>query len=301
MIGGKASYFVRTALGGMWRNPFIHVIAISSLAIALVGFGLARIAGAQIDGLVSALGGDVELTVYLKDATSPEDLKSIEAALAQRTGGATRVVTPAQALGRLSEQLGSQGQALTALGANPLPWSVEVTLPPLLREPEALKALAQTLRGLPMVEGVDYGAEALERLAALSRGLKLASVVAFALVFLTTIVVVSATLQLAIYARREEIEIQKLVGATNRFVRAPFLLEGMVQGILSAALAGGVLWALATFVAPRAAGMFAFLALPRGTHLVSLRLLLELLTLGVAMGLSGSLVAVRRFLRASES
>ncbi len=294
----KASYFARTALGGMWRDPFVHVIAIASLAIALVGFGLARIAGAQVDALVTALGGEVELTVYLKDGTTPEELKALEAALAQRTGGATRVVSPALALGRLAEQLGPPGQALTELGANPLPWSVEVTLPPALRDPDALKALATTLRALPMVESVDYGADALERLGALSKGLKLASVVAFAVVFLTTIVVVSATLQLAIYARREEIEIQKLVGATDRFVRAPFLLEGVVQGVLAALLSGAALWALATWGAPRAAGAIAFLALPKGTQLVSLRLGLELLALGVGMGLSGSVVAVRRFLRA---
>lgn len=298
MITSKASYFARTALGGMWRDPFVHVIAIASLAIALVGFGLARIAGAQIDALVAALGGEVELTVYLKDGTSPEDVTKLEAALAQRTGGKTKVVSPAEALGRLSEQLGPSGQALTELGANPLPWSVEVTLPANMRDAVSLKALAETLRALTFVEGVDYGADALERLAALSKGLKLASVVAFAVVFLTTIVVVSATLQLAIYARREEIEIQKLVGATNRFVRAPFLLEGMVQGLLSAMLAAGSLWALATWGVPRAAGVIAFLALPTGTRLVSLRLVLELFALGVGMGLSGSVVAVRRFLRA---
>ena len=297
MITAKASYFARTALGGMWRDPFVHVIAIASLANALVGFGLARIAGTQIDMLVAALGGEVELTVYLKEGTSKEDVSKLEAALAQRTGGQTKIVSPAEALGRLSEQLGPQGQALTELGANPLPWSVEVMLPPQMRDAISLKALAQTLSELSFVEAVDYGADALERLAALSKGLKLASVVAFAVVFLTTIVVVSATLQLAIYARREEIEIQKLVGATNRFVRAPFLLEGIVQGLVSAVLASAALWALAVWGAPRAAGVIAFLALPKGSQLVSLRLVLELLTLGVSMGLCGSVVAVRRFLR----
>jgi cell division transport system permease protein len=166
-----------------------------------------------------------------------------------------------------------------------------------LRDAEALKALSHTLRALSFVEGVDYGADALERLAALSKGLRLASLIAFAVVFLTTIIVVSATLQLAIYARREEIEIQKLVGATDRFVRAPFLLEGIVQGVLSSALAVGALWALAFWGAPRAAALIAFLALPADTRLVTTRLMLELLGLGVAMGLSGSLVAVRRFLR----
>ena len=91
MIGAKASYFFRTALGGMWRHPFVHVVAISSLAIALVGFGLARIAGAQIDALVSALGGEVELTVYLKDGTSEEDLKAPEALEDTRRLAMTRV------------------------------------------------------------------------------------------------------------------------------------------------------------------------------------------------------------------
>lgn len=298
MIAAKASYFARTALGGMWRDPFVHVVAIASLAIALIGFGLARIAGAQIDGLVAALGGEVELTVYLKDGTSPEDVAKLEAALAQRTGGKTKVVSPAEALGRLSEQLGPQGQALTELGANPLPWSVEATVPPQLRDSASLAALAQSLRALSFVEAVDYGADALERLGALSKGLKLASLVAFVVVFLTTIVVVAATLQLAIYARREEIEIQKLVGATNRFVRAPFLLEGLVQGLVSALIAAAAIWALATWAAPRAAGAVGFLALPKGARLVSPQLLLELLALGVTMGVAGSLVAVRRFLRA---
>ena len=180
MIAAKASYFTRTALGGMWRDPFVHVIAIASLAIALIGFGLARIAGAQIDGLVAALGGEVELTVYLKDGTPPDDVAKLEAALTQRTGGKAKAVSPAEALARLSEQLGPQGAALTELGANPLPWSVEVVLPPAQRDPQTLKALADTVRGLPFVEAVDYGADALERLGALSKGLKLASVIAFA-------------------------------------------------------------------------------------------------------------------------
>ncbi len=297
MITAKVSYFTRTALGGMWRDPFVHVIAIASLAIALFCFGLARIAGAQIDALVLALGGEVELTVYLKHGTPPEEVSTLEAALAQRTAGKTKIVSPTEALGRLAEQLGPQGQALTDLSANPLPWSVEVTLPPQLREPGSLEVLAQTLRALTFVEAVDYGADALERLGALSKGLRLASVVAFAVVFLTAIIVVSATLQLAIYARREEIEIQKLVGATNRFVRAPFLLEGLVQGLLSALLATAALWTLATWGAPRAEGMFAFLALPKDVRLVPIQLMLELLAIGVAMGLSGSMLAVRRFLK----
>lgn len=296
-VTASLGYFSRTALNGIVRSPFVHVIAVASLAIALVGFGLARMASAQLDRLLVALAGEVEMTVYLADGTTPEKIADLQAALSQRTGGQTRVVSPSEALGRLASELGEQGQALESLEENPLPWSVEVSLPPLAREPEQLEALAERVRSLPFVTQVDYGQEALERLTAIARALKLGSLIAFVLVFLTAVVVVSATLQLAIYSRREDIEIQKLVGATDRFVRAPFLIEGLLQGVVAAALACAALWAFAFFVGPKLAALFSFLDVGKGRSGIDPRLVLELFSLGAGMGLLGSIVAVRRFLR----
>lgn len=296
-LTASLSYFSRTALNGIVRSPFVHVIAVSSLAIALVGFGLARMATSQLDRLLYALAGEVEMTVYLQDGTSAEKMAELQTALAQRTGGQTRAVSPAEALGRLAKELGEGGEALASLTENPLPWTVEVTLPPLSREPEQLKALAEKVRSLPFVTQVDYGQEALERLTAIARALKLGSLIAFLLVFLTAVVVVSATLQLAIYSRREDIEIQKLVGATDRFVRAPFLIEGLLQGVVAATLACAALWSFAFFVGPKLAALFSFLDVGGKGARIEPRLVLELYVLGAAMGLAGSIVAVRRFLR----
>ncbi len=293
----QAAYFVRTALGSMARSPFVHVIAVASLALALFGYGVARLASGQLDALVHALGGEVEFTVYLAEDAPDEQVAQLEAALLQRTGGTAQRVSPAEALGRLAAGLGDHGRALAELTDNPLPWSLELKLPVEAREPAALADLAARVRQLPFVADVDYGAEALERLTLLSRGLRLAMLVAFALVFLTTVIIVSATLQLAIFARRDEIEIQKLVGATDRFVRVPFLLEGMLQG-----LAGGALALLAAFLATRllagdSGQAVAFLRLSGGLSVDWGRLALEQVSLGVALGLLGSFVAVARFLR----
>jgi cell division transport system permease protein len=292
----KLGYFVRSALGSMLRSPFVHVIAVASLALALVGYGAARLASSQLDALLASLGGDVELTVYLEDGAEPAQVESLEAALRQRTGGAVRRVSPAEALGRLTSQLGASGPALADLGDNPLPWSVEVHLPRGAREPAALEALAATVRALPFVAGVDYGVEALERLALISRALTLAGVVFFGLVFLTTVVIVAATLQLAIFSRREEIEIQKLVGATDRFVRIPFLIEGAVQGLLAGGLAVGVVFALVQLAESERGDLFAFLRLAGKLVVDWPRLAAELLGAGVTLGLAGSFLAVRRFL-----
>jgi cell division transport system permease protein len=117
-------------------------------------------------------------------------------------------------------------------------------------------------------------------------------------VLLATVVIVSATLQLAIYARREEIEIQKLVGATDRFVKAPFLIEGFLQGLLGAVVAVVALLTFERLVGPGLVSLFAFLVGPGGmVPLLEPGLALELLAAGCGLGLGGSFIAVGRFLR----
>lgn len=281
----------------MVRSPFVHVIAVASLALSLVGFGLARIAGGQLDALLLSLGGDVEFTVYLAPDAPAEQVGELEKALIARTGGTTSRVSPADALGRLAASLGDQGRALVDLEDNPLPWSVELKVPPAARDPDALEALATRTRALPFVADVDYGQAALQRLSLIARAMELAGLVAFALVFLTAVIVVSATLQLAIFARREEIEIQKLVGGTDRFVRMPFLIEGALQGVLAGALALGLVFAAVRWVEGQGGELVGFLLLNGHFSVDWPRLAGEQLGLGVLLGLAGSAIAVRRFLR----
>jgi cell division transport system permease protein len=294
----KSAYFWRTAFRSMWRSPFVHVIAVATLTIALSSYGLARLAEGQVEQLLAALGTEVEMTVYLADGAPEDKAQQLLVALEQSTGGKARLVSPDEALLRLRKQLGPQGEALSAVEKNPLPWSLEVTVPPGARTPASLKALAERARGLELVAGVDWGEAAVERLSAIARALRLGSLVVFTIVFLTSVVVVSATLQLVIYARREEIEIQKLVGGTNAFVRAPFLIEGVLQGLVAAALSLGLLAALGKTLGPRAAELLAFLRAGRVSPEAMARVAMELVALGVGMGLLGSIVAVKRFLRA---
>ena len=172
-------------------------------------------------------------------------------------------------------------------------------MPERLRAPETLRALAGELRAEPAVTGVDYGEQAVERLTAIARAVRWAGWVAFVVLVGATLIIVSATLQLAIYARREEVEIQKLVGATDRFVQAPFLLEGALQGLAGAVVAIAALVAFRQTLSPsshRSSPSSAFLA-PRPTRGAWTEAL-ELALAGAALGLSGSYLAVHRFLRA---
>ncbi len=294
----KARYFWRSAAQGIRHAPFVHFVAVITIALALFATGLTRAAISLVDSVAASLGGQIELTVYLRDEAEAAQVQSLLASLQEHTGGTPQVVGPELALQRLVTELGELGSALRDLPENPLPASIEVQVPQGARAPAALRAYAEELRRRPEVSAVDYGQEAVERLSALAAGLRLGGLLAFALVVLTTVVVVSATLQLAIYARREEIEIQKLVGATNRFVKTPFLIEGLLQGLLGAGVAMLALWACSTWLGPRVLDTLAFLTGPLGSfRLLQPRLLLELAAVGAALGLGGSFIAVGRFLR----
>jgi len=294
----KAQTFWRSAMEGIRHQPFVHGVSTVTLAIALFTLGLARSAGHELDRLVGSLGGEVRVTVYL-DARVPAETRAAVAAGLRGRGMSVEEVSPRAALDRLVRELGPAAESLRGLSEDPLPPSLEVRVPERMRAPESLRALAAELRGTPGVTGVDYGEQAVERLSAIARAMRWAGWVAFAVLVGATLIIVSATLQLAIYARREEVEIQKLVGATDRFVQAPFLLEGALQGLAGAVLAIAGLVLFRQTLSPQLQALLSFLRLP-GVVADPRPWMeaLELAVAGAALGLSGSYLAVHRFLRA---
>ena len=147
------------------------------------------------------------------------------------------------------------------------------------------------------MQELDYGREWLDKLEALGNGLRVFGTGALAIVLGAALLVVANTIRLAVYARRDEIEIMKLVGATDGYVRAPFLLEGALQGLLGAALALGAVEAVRRWLLPPASHAFAFASGAVAPHLLPVHAA-ALLGIGTLVGLFGSWLAVARFLRA---
>jgi len=228
----NASYFWRSAVQGIRRAPLVHLLAVATIALVLVAAGLARSGVLLVDSLGETIGGDVELTVYLREGATESDAAAVARSLAARAGGSAVVVSPEAALARLRGELGEVGDALRDLPVNPLPYSVQLRVSPALRTPQGLRQLASEAKAMPLIQDADYAEQAVSRLSAISRAARLAGVLGFVAVSLATVFIVAATLQLAIYARRDEIEIQQLVGATDRFVKC-----GAPSG--EAALLGG--------------------------------------------------------------
>ena len=283
----------RRAFTAMVRSPYLALTATATIFVALLSVGLVTASLATGERLLHAWAGEVRISVYLEPGA---DLAWASAAVAALSPGrAVEAIPAAEGLRRLALGLGDEAKLLDGVGPDALPDCVEVAVPGIgLDEARALSA---RLRQVPGVADVDYGTAWLERLETFLRRARSAGLALLLGLGLATAVLVSNTLRLAVYARREEIEIMKLVGATDAFVGAPFLLEGVLQGGLAGGLAAAAVAGLQAALLPRLVAALGPLAsLPPGAGL-TWPLLLGLVGGGAAIGLLASGLAILRFLR----
>ncbi|BDG09003.1 cell division protein FtsX [Anaeromyxobacter paludicola] len=289
-------YFFRRALDAMRRTPFVTLVATATIFVAVFLTGLFAGALQSAERLLTAWGGDVQVSVYLQPGA---DLDQAAAAAGRLAPGAQiEAVTSREALERLAGSLGDERKLLDGVGEATLPASIEVRAPG--ASVDQAEQLAARLKAVPGATDVDFGNAWLDRLEKLLRRLRQVGAVLFGVLSVAAAVLVANTLRLGVYARRDEIEIMKLVGATNAFVELPFLIEGLLQGLIGAGLATLSLLALYAALAPRLHGAVALAAHLRRADVLPLSLLAGLWLGGALLGLVASAVAVSRFLRRME-
>ncbi len=292
---GGFSHVLRRALQGIGQSPFGALTVVVTIALALSVIGALIIAGTLLDGVLSHLDRGLTLAVYLDDGASEAQRRAVADEIAHWTGAPPRLVAKAEALRRMRDELGDVGGILDDLPQNPLRDSFEQPLRG--NDPERISALGQKLRAMPGVADVDDGAAWLWPLLRAMRILRLLGVGLFALVTVATLVLTANTFRLSVYARREEIGILKLVGATNAFVRGPFLLEGLLEGSAGGGLAALALGLTYQTLWPRIQSAFAALV-PLGTAPIPvLGGAIALALAGALLGVLASGLSVGRFLR----
>jgi cell division transport system permease protein len=285
----------RRALESMARGPYVALVGAATVFVAVFATGLFAGALGSAERLLAAWAGEVRVSVYLAPGADLERAREAAAALAP--GRRVEAVPSEVALSRLADSLGEQAHVLEGVGPGALPDAVEIEAPGLSLE--GARELAARLRSVPGADDVDYGTAWLEGLERFVSRARTAAIFLFGALALATAILVSNTLRLAVFARREEIAIMKLVGATDAFVATPFLLEGLLQGLLGAGAAVLALAGVHGLLVPRlAAAVSAASALTLGDTLPP-ALVLALVGGGAGIGLLGSALSVARALRRS--
>jgi cell division transport system permease protein len=292
---GRISFFFKEAFGSLRRNGFMTIAALVTVFLSVMVLGGVLIFVYTTDALLKEVEQKVEITVYLKTDPDPTQ-EQIDAMQTQILGWpevkSSVFVSKQEALDRLKEDFQDNPQILEGLTGNPLPASFEVSLV----NPQQVSAVAERFNGDPIVDEVRYGKEYAEKIfgvAAWARNLMLILIVVLGIV---AVLLISNTIRLSIFARKREVEIMKLVGATNWFIRWPFLIEGVTVGFVGAIAAVLVLLVLNSFLVGWVRDSLTFMTVPLDAVpyvLVSV----ILVAVGVVIGAAGSGIGLRRFLK----
>ena len=244
-------YFLRSAVSGLRGSPLPTSVSILTIAVATIPLGGLWVVTGNMRALLDQFGSELQLTAFLESKVRSDEGRSL-AARAMTIEGVERVefVSQEQALERFRTRLG--GSALVdALESNPLPASLMVALAPDARTPEAVAKVSESLHRIPGVEDVAGGETWIEGYGRALRLVRSAGVGLGSVLALATLLIVANTIRLAVYARRDELEILALVGASRSYVRVPFLLEGLVQGAIGGLLGVALLFGIFHVAVPQ--------------------------------------------------
>ncbi len=276
---------LRDALIAFRRTPLLSALSVTTIAFSLFAFGLFGLVALNIREALDRLEDRVEIRAFITDGTDPEAVAQAASDIAAYSEVlSATIVTQAQALARAQKEL---GEFRDVFEGAVLPASIDVKLKPGRRDPATVKRVSARAQAFSFVDDIRYGEEWIEKLyrlrniagiAGLALGLTFAAV---------SVIIIGTTIRMTVLARAKEIAIMRLVGATDTYIRRPFLLEGITKGVL-----GGLLALLLTYVARTIIDKYVIQTVFFDQKVAFLGLLF-----GAMIGLIGSAFSVGRHLR----
>jgi cell division transport system permease protein len=291
MIGPR--YLLQEAADNIKVNRTTTALAVATTTFTMLGMGVFLLLYLNVQDALGLLREEIKVIVYLRDAVSAREATALRAEIGRDPAVAgIEYVSREQALATFRTQFPSEERLLNGLGDNPFPASLVIKVGPAYRSSEQVAALVQTLKGLPEAEEVLYSQDWIENLAVALRYLRILGVGIGAVLAVSMVTILANTIRLTLYARREEIAILRLIGATAGFIKTPFVLEGAVLGGVGAACALFLLRTLFGLAESKLALKSTFWGFGRGLVFLPNRVAIAFLALGVMLGCLGSLVSL---------
>jgi cell division transport system permease protein len=294
----RISYFIRKALSNLRAYPLVTILATATVAFAVFIFCAYLLFLVNLAGLLTGVGKTVHLTVYLSDYLDEKQIEETKnAILSIKEVHDVTFISKDEALAFLKESFKEQTDVLEGLEANPLPASFEVTLAQGNQTPENTKLVADKIGRMRGVDDVAYPREWLTRFNELVRFVRAAGVAVGAILCLVALAIIANTFKLILLSRRQEIEIMKLVGATDSFIKMPILMEGMLVGLLGSVTAlFGLVFLFSYFMDHFYEGVSLFVG-PVVLAFFSPSMIAAIIGASTLLGLLGSLLSFGRLLK----
>ena len=290
----RFGYFLGETVTNLRRNLLMTIAAISTVAISLLLLGGVQILGMIVNKATLGWESQVEISAFLHDDISDGELQAIQSDLANMPEVEdTEYVSQTEAYEEFKKLYPDQPHLYETITPADLPASVRVKL----TDAQYTEEVSARIDGAPGIDEVRFGGDAIRKLLQINALLRTITLAMSLILLVASAGLIANTIRVAIYARRDEIGIMKLVGATNWFIRIPFMLEGVFAALVGAAVSGAVVLAANAFLFPPLRDFLPFLRAPftfTGGEILSV--LLVLIGVGAGVGIVGSTLALRRFL-----
>lgn len=289
-----SEYFIKEVYTSFKRNIWMTLASIFTVVLSLFILGFFSIVILNLNKMADTLESQVQISVYLKDDLSQEEIDETKETLSKIEGlQDIKFITREEAMENFKERLGDQQFLLDALDdTNPLPDSFSLTV----TSPQQVKTIADTVVALDSVESASYSQDIINHLFNLTHLIRLIGVALIILLTGAAIFIISNTIRLTVFARRKEIAIMKYVGATDWFIRWPFLLEGICLGFIGGGLATIFLYIVYNQVTQEIYEAMAFFPLIPQHPFINY-ISLAILVAGIIIGALGSIISLKRFLK----
>lgn len=289
-------YTIKEALEGIKANKEAYMLTIGITAISMTILGIFLIVFFNLQGMVNKWRENFQIVVYLNDSASKNNIKAMKKYFASRKEIENySFVSKDKALEKFKKRLNRNQSILENLDKNPLPASFDLKIKRKYHNYEKIKSIAEEVNKLKGIESLEFGEGWLEKLETVLYFLKFIVFGVGGLIYIGVIFIISSTMKLSLYARKDEIEVMQLVGATDWYVKGPFLLEGMFQAFIGALICLAILSGLhKMFIAKLQTSSFfigaqSFLFLPPD-------IINYIIVSGILIGFLGSFISLRKFL-----
>ncbi len=275
-----------------------HVLTSGTMAMTLFVFGAFMLLQVNLERLLKIWGDEIQITAYLNNKIGAGDVQALlERIEALPEVARVRHINQEQAWRDFQTALGTQSGLLAGLPRDVLPASLEITLKPSNRDSPVVEQLAERLKTEKEIASVEYPQEWVERLGLAVLAVEWGKWIVGGILFMATFFIVGSTVKLAIFARKDEVEIMQLVGASETLIQAPFVLEGMIQGLAGAIISLAALWAAYVLLREQTPSMGGFLQPLGQLQFLDLQRVALLVAIGFLLGAAGSLFSLRRFVK----
>jgi cell division transport system permease protein len=288
--------FFKRALDDIFKNRFLNLVTIITIALSILIASAFILFFVNTSDIINSWKKGLRIMAYLKPGIDNDGLKDLKLAIqALDDVDHIQFISKQEALSRLKAQMAHQTSLFENLTQNPLPDSIEIRMTATTESWQNIDSLAAQIEALPQIDEVEYGQRWVGRFAQIISLFRLAGYAMGALFFMATIFIVANTIRLVIYSRRDEVEIMRLVGATDNFIKIPFYFEGLIQGALGALIGLAMLYIAFIFISSNVEkgffpGLFRF-------HFLSPTLLLAILLVSMLVGWLGCFISLKQFLK----